>query len=190
MAILPCRPGVVDGQRPGRRVDGAGTVLLLGAVGLVCGALTEAPRWPPARTWQVLAAGLVLGAAFVAHIRRHPDPLAPQLFSVRAFQAGAAGLVAYYIGFAAMLLGATLLLTEQWRFSIPQVAASIAPGPITAGIVSGFSARLSARFALRRDRGLAAAQRRGQPRLCRCCAARPCCYGGGQRAHSALAVRL
>jgi hypothetical protein len=72
VAILPCRPGVVDGQRPGRRVDGAGTVLLLGAVGLVCGALTEAQRWPPERTWQVLAAGLVLGAAFVAHIRRHP----------------------------------------------------------------------------------------------------------------------
>jgi len=32
---------------------------------------------------------------------------------VRAFRAGAAGLVAYYIGFAAMLLGTTLLLTEQ-----------------------------------------------------------------------------
>jgi EmrB/QacA subfamily drug resistance transporter len=150
VAILPRRPGVVNGQRPGRRADGAGTVLLLGAVGLVCGALTEAPRWPPARTWQVLAAGLVLGAAFVAHIRRHPDPLAaPRLFSVRAFRAGAAGLVAYYIGFAAMLLGTTLLLTEQWRFSILQAAVSIAPGPITAGIVSPFSGRLSARFGVR-----------------------------------------
>ena len=123
---------------------------MLGAVGLVCTALTEVPRWPPSRTWPVLAAGLVLGAAFVAHIRRHPDPLvAPRLFSVRAFRAGAAGLVAYYTGFAAMLLGTTLLLTAQWRFSVLQAAASIAPGPITAGIVSPFSGRLSARFGVR-----------------------------------------
>jgi MYXO-CTERM domain-containing protein len=85
---------------------------VLGTVGLVCTALTEAPGWPPPRTWLVLAAGLLLAAAFVAHIRRHPDPLVtPQLFAARRFSAGAAGLVAYYTGFAAMLLGTTLLLT-------------------------------------------------------------------------------
>jgi EmrB/QacA subfamily drug resistance transporter len=146
VAILP-RCG---GQRPGWRIDGVGTVLVLGAVGLVCTTLTEAPAWPPARTWPVLAAGLVLAAAFVAHIRRHPDPLvAPRLFSVRPFSAGAAGLVAYYTGFAAMLLGTTLLLTVQWHFSVLQAAAGIAPGPITAGIVSPFSGRLSARFGMR-----------------------------------------
>jgi EmrB/QacA subfamily drug resistance transporter len=146
VAILPRR----GGQRPGWRIDGAGTVLVLGAVGLVCTALTEAPAWPPARTWPVLAAGLVLAAAFVAHIRRHRDPLvAPQLFSVRPFSAGAAGLVAYYTGFAAMLLGTTLLVTVQWHFSVLQAAAGIAPGPITAGIISPFSGRLSARFGIR-----------------------------------------
>ena len=146
VAILPRR----GGQRPGWRIDGVGTVLALGAVGLVCTALTEAPAWPPARTWPVLAAGLVLAAAFVAHIRRHPHPLvAPRLFSVRPFSAGAAGLVTYYTGFAAMLLGTTLLLTVQWHFSVLQAAVSIAPGPITAGIVSPFSGRLSARFGIR-----------------------------------------
>ena len=153
VAILPRRAQrgrSVGGQRPGWRIDGVGTVLVLGAVGLVCTALTEAPAWPPARTWPVLAAGLVLAAAFVAHIRRHPDPLvAPRLFSVRPFSAGAAGLVAYYTGFAAMLLGTTLLLTVQWHFSVLQAAAAIAPGPITAGIVSPFSGRLSARFGIR-----------------------------------------
>ena len=150
VAILPRRPGVRDGQQPGRRIDGVGTGLALGAVGLVCTALTEVPRWPPSRTWPVLATGLVLGAGFVAHIRRHPDPLVvPRLFSVRAFRAGAAGLVAYYTGFAVMLLGTTLLLTAQWRFSVLQAAASIAPGPIMAGIISPFSGRLSARFGVR-----------------------------------------
>src|SRR5439155_5628851 len=115
VAILPRR----GGQRPSWRIDSVGTVLVLGAVGLVCTALTDVPAWPSARTWPVLAAGLVLAAAFVAHIRRHPDPLvAPRLFSVRPFRAGAAGLVAYYTGFAAMLLGTTLLLTVQWHFTV------------------------------------------------------------------------
>ena len=167
VAILPGRGGVRaerggvraerggvraerGGRRPRFRIDGVGTVLVLGAAGLVCTALTEAPGWPPSRTWPVLAAGLVLAAAFVAHIRRHPDPLvSPRLFAVRAFSAGAAGLVTYYTGFAAMLLGTTLLLTVQWHFSVLLAAASIAPGPITAGIVSPFSGRLSARFGIR-----------------------------------------
>jgi EmrB/QacA subfamily drug resistance transporter len=150
VAILPRRSGERSGRRSGWRIDGVGTVLVLGAAGLVCTALTEAPGWPPTRTWPVLATGLVLAAAFVAHIRRHPDPLvAPRLFSVRAFSAGAAGLVTYYMGFAAMLLGTTLLLTVQWHFSVLLAAASIAPGPITAGIFSPFSGRLSARFGIR-----------------------------------------
>ena len=152
-AVLPRHrtvPGGDGGQRAGRRADGVGTVLVLGAVGLVCTALTEAPGWPPSRTWPVLAAGLVLAAAFVAHIRRHPAPLvAPGLFAVRRFSAGAAGLVTYYTGFAAMLLGMTLLLTVQWHFSVLQAAVSIAPGPITNGIVAPLSGRLSARFGRR-----------------------------------------
>jgi MFS family permease len=149
-AVLPRRPDAGDGQRPARRIDRVGTALVLGAVGLVCTALTEAPQWPPSRTWPVLAAGLAVGAWFVAHIRRHHDPLVtPRLFSVRAFRAGAAGILAYYTGFAAMLLGMTLLLTGPWHFSVLQAAAGIAPGPITAGIVSPFSGRLSARFGVR-----------------------------------------
>jgi EmrB/QacA subfamily drug resistance transporter len=149
-AILPRRGAERGGQRPGFRIDGVGTILVLGSVGLVCAALTKAPGWPPSRTWLVLAAGLVLGAAFAAHIRRHPDPLVPpRLFSVRAFSAGAAGLVIYYTGFAAMLLGTTLLLTVQWHFPVLQAAIGIAPGPITAGIVSPFSGRLAARFGTR-----------------------------------------
>jgi EmrB/QacA subfamily drug resistance transporter len=149
VAILPRRPAS-DGPQRGGRIDRPGAVLVLGAVGLVCTALTEAPRWPPSRTWPVLAAGLVLGAWFVVHIRRHPDPLvAPRLFSARGFRAGAAGILAYYTGFAAMLLGMTLLLSTQWHFSVLQAAAGISPGPVTAGVVSPFSGRLAARFGRR-----------------------------------------
>src|SRR5262249_32318381 len=75
--------------------------------------------------------------------------ISPRLFTVRAFSAGAAGLVAYYTGFASMLLGTTMLLTVHWHFSVLQAAVAIAPGPITAGILSPFSGRLSARFGTR-----------------------------------------
>jgi EmrB/QacA subfamily drug resistance transporter len=134
-------------RRTGWRIDSLGTVLVPGAVGLVCTGLIEAPRWPSARTGLVVAAGLVLAIAFVAHIRRHPEPLvSPRLFAARRFRAGAIGLVAYYTGFAAMLLGTTLLLTVDWRFPVLRAAACIAPGPIAAGVISPFAGRLWARF--------------------------------------------
>jgi len=139
--------GMRGGQRTGWRIDSLGTVLVLGAVGLVCTGLIEAPGWPSGRTGLVVAAGLVLAIAFVFHIRRHPEPLvSPRLFAARRFSAGAIGLVTYYTGFAAMLLGTTLLLTVEWRFPVLRAAACIAPGPITAGVISPFSGRLWARF--------------------------------------------
>jgi EmrB/QacA subfamily drug resistance transporter len=146
------RPGERDGHRrqfPGRHIDSLGTVLVLGAVGLVCTGLTQAPAWPATWTWLVVAGGLVLAIAFVAHLRRHPDPLVtPRLFAARRFSAGAIGLVAYYTGFAAMLLGTTLLLTVNWHFAVLRAAACIAPGPIAAGVISPFSGRLAARFGM------------------------------------------
>ena len=145
-AILPRRDAAPAGLRAGRRTDLAGTVLVMGAVGLVCTALTQSSRWPASRTWLALAAGLVLAAVLVARIRRHPDPLvSPRLFAAPAFRAGAAGLVAYYTGFAAMLLSMTLLLTAQWHFSVLQAAVGIVPGPATAALVSLFAGRLAAR---------------------------------------------
>ncbi len=150
VAILPRGGSERRSQRSGWSIDPVGALLVLAAVGLACTALTEAPGWPLSRTVLLLAAGLALGAAFVVHIRRHRDPLiSPRLFGVRAFSAGAAGHVTYYAGFAGMLLGTTMLLTVHWHFSVLHAAAAIAPGPITAGIVSPFTGRLSARFGAR-----------------------------------------
>jgi len=156
--VLPRSGGQCAGRRHGERgrrgsrrtdwrIDSLGTVLVLGAVGLVCTGLIEAPGWPAARTGLVVAGGLLLAIAFVFHIRRHPEPLvSPRLFAARRFSVGAIGLVTYYTGFAAMLLGTTLLLTVEWRFSVLRAAACIAPAPITAGVISPFSGRLWARF--------------------------------------------
>jgi EmrB/QacA subfamily drug resistance transporter len=145
--VLPREDGA---ERGDRRIDYAGVLLALGAIGLVCTALTEIPVWPAVRTWGVLSLGLALAGAFVAHVRRHPDPvMKPRLFAIREFSTGAAGLVTYYVGFAAILLGTTLLLTRQWHFSAVQAALGIAPGPLAAGVLSPISGRLSGRFGKR-----------------------------------------
>ena len=125
----------------------------------------------------------------------------PGSFPFAPFSAGAAGLVTYYTGFAAMLLGTTLLLTVQWHFPVLQAAVGIAPGPITAGIVSPFSGRLSARFGTRGTvvagavlfaaAGAWPLASAGQPpRLRGGRAAEHAAVGRGQRAHPAFAVRL
>jgi hypothetical protein len=140
----------LDGARVTRRVDGAGTLLVLGAMGLVCAGLIQAPVWPVVVSASVLASGLLLAAAFVWHTLRHPSPvLPPRLFTVRRFRVSAVGLVVYYVGFAAMLLGTTLLLTQRLSLSVLDAAVGIAPGPITAGIVSPFSGRIAARLGVR-----------------------------------------
>jgi len=136
--------------RIGRRIDGLGAVWIALAMGLLCTALVEAREWPPWRTWSALGAGLVLGAAFVAHIRRHPEPIvSPSLFGVQRFRSGACGIFAYYVGFSGMLLGSTLLLTDGWHFSVLRAALAIAPGPMTASLVSPFTGRIVARAGAR-----------------------------------------
>ena len=189
-------------QRPGRRIDGVGTVLVLGAVGLVCTALTEAPRWPPSRTWPVLAAGLVMGAVFVAHIRRHPDPLvAPAaLFGARfPCRCGRARrllhrLCGHALGYDAAADRAVALLgpagrREHRARSDHGGDRLTVLGPAVGPLRSAGHGR-GGRRAFRGGRGLAAGQRRGQPRLRGGRAAGHAAVGGGQRAHSAFAVRL
>ncbi|WP_394821731.1 MFS transporter [Pendulispora albinea] len=137
-------------ERIRRRIDLLGALLVFGAMALVCTALVEVRDWAPWRTWSTLGAGLLVAAVFVVHVRRHPDPIvAPRLFAARTFRAGAAGIFAYYVGFAMMLVGTTLLLTDHWHFSVLQAAIGIVPGPFTASLVSLFAGRLSARLGAR-----------------------------------------
>ncbi len=133
------------------RFDFFGLVLVLAAMGLVCAALIEASVWPAVLVWFMLAAGVCLAALFIMHVRRHPEAVVPpRLFRVRRFRASAFGLFAYYAGFAVNLLGITLLLTEGMHLSVLEAALGIMPGPISAGIASPFSGRVSARLGVRR----------------------------------------
>lgn len=133
-----------------QRVDARGTLLVLAAMGLVCAALTEAPEWPASVSWTVLGAGLVLVVVSVLHVLRHPAPVVPpRLFAVGVFSVSTVGLVAYYVGFGAMLLGTSLLLTEYWSYSVLQAALGFAPGLTIAGVCAPFSGRIVERFGAR-----------------------------------------
>jgi MFS family permease len=99
----------------------------------------------------MLGGGVLLAIVFVLHARRHPDPvIPPRLFVARRFRVSSLGLFAYYVGFSIMLLGTTLLLTDVLHLTVLQAALGIAPGPISAGIASPFSGRLTARIGMRR----------------------------------------
>jgi MFS family permease len=52
----------------------------------------------------------------------------------------------FFAGFAAMLLGAVLFLTEVWGYSIIRAGIAIAPGPLTAAITAVPAGRLAAKY--------------------------------------------
>jgi MFS family permease len=90
-------------------------------------------------------------AAFVFHVLGHRDPVVtPRLFVPPRFRFGAIGIFVYYLGFASMLVGSTLLFTDCFGLSAFRAALAIAPGPFTATLLSLVSGRLSARFGVRK----------------------------------------
>ncbi|MFI1123908.1 MFS transporter [Streptomyces hygroscopicus] len=142
LRLLPCT-GPVGGER--RRLDPLGTLLVLLGTGSLTTACVEAADWgygAPA-TVGFLAAGLVVGALAVAHVRRHPDPVVdPALFRTRAFTAAALGLLSYFLAYAASLLAATLLFTGAWGWSPARAGLAVTPWPLTVLVVSMLSGRV------------------------------------------------
>ncbi len=133
------------------RIDGWGAALAFASMSAVCAALVDVRQWPAPVLVITFAAGLGLAAAFVRHVARHPDPIvSPSLFREPWFDAGAKAILAYYVGFSAMLLDATLLLTEAWHYSVLDAAIAIAPGPLVSGIVAPFTGRYAERPGVRR----------------------------------------
>ncbi len=139
-----------DGERRTRRLDVLGAVLVFAATGLVCTALVQVSSGPAWRIGGAFCLALLLIVVFVIHVRRHPDPIiAPRLFTAHRFRAGALGILTYYVGFAVILLGSTLLLTEVWHYTALRTALAIAPGPIAASVLAPFSGRIAARVGFR-----------------------------------------
>ena len=118
---------------PRGRPDLLGALLLALAVGLVAGALVEAPDWGVASVAFVgtLAAAVLCGVLLVVRSAHRVAPvLELGLFRSRAFSGAGAASVLYFAGFGALVLNTVEFLTEVWHYTPVQAGLAIAPGPL------------------------------------------------------------
>jgi EmrB/QacA subfamily drug resistance transporter len=134
-----------DAPRP----DALGSVVLTGAVGTLIGAIVQGPDWgwTSGRVLGLLLVALVLSVVFAVRSGRVEVPVVePELLRVRAFAAANVAGLLFFVGFAAMLLGSVLFLTEVWGESALTAGLMISPGPATAAIFAVGGGILSGRI--------------------------------------------
>ena len=128
--------------------DVAGAVLAVATIGVLTLGLVQGPKWhwdERAVTCFVVAAGLL--AIFVSRARRHPSPvLELDLFRAPAFTLASVATLFFFAGFAALLVGGILFMTDVWHYSVLKAGFSFAPGPAMAAAFAPISGRLADRF--------------------------------------------
>ena len=136
VAILLALRLVPESRDEARRVrpDLLGALFLALAVGLVAGALVEAPDWGWASAGfggLLLAAALCAGALVLRSFASPGAGAGAGPVPVPDVLAGAgAASVLYYAAFGAFLLNTVEFLTGVWRYSPLQAGLAIAPGPL------------------------------------------------------------
>src|SRR4030088_91395 len=141
-------PGVVPGRR--HRLDIGGIVLAsLGLLAVVFG-LVEGQRlaWGtiigPITTPAVMAAGVVLLAAFVVWERRQPEPLLPPaLFAARSFALSAWVIFVIQTVMLAFIVVAGLFFQSALRMTALDAGLALAPMPLTLMLVAPLAGRLA-----------------------------------------------
>jgi EmrB/QacA subfamily drug resistance transporter len=136
----------------GGRPDLPGIALLVAGIGGLVLAIVEGQSWGwgSAAFVLVLIAAAVLLAAFLWRCGHHPSPIVElSLLRLRPFAVANATMLAFYVGFGTMLLGAVLFLTGVWHEQTVIAGLEIAPGPLVVALLSGHVKRLVARFGAR-----------------------------------------
>ena len=143
-------PGVVPGRR--HRLDIGGIALAsLGLLAVVF-ALVEGQRY----AWgtitgvitipAVMAAGILLLAAFVVWERRQPEPLLPPaLFASRSFTVSAWVILVFQTVMLAFIVVAGLFFQSALRMTALDTGLALAPMPLTIMLVAPLAGRLSER---------------------------------------------
>jgi EmrB/QacA subfamily drug resistance transporter len=128
--------------------DVAGGVMLAAAVALLTLGLVKGPDWGwDGRVIGSFAAAVSVGVAFVVRSGRHQSPVLDLgLFRSASFSYAVAATFLFFAGFAALLLGGVLFLTQVWHYSILRAGLGFAPGPAMAAIFAAPGGRLTARF--------------------------------------------
>src|SRR5215211_5149776 len=109
-----------------RLPDLPGIALLVAAVGLLTLGLAQGPSWDwDARVWGSFALAGVLGVVFLRRSARHPAPVVElSLLRVPAFALASLSTFLFSAGFAGLLFGNVLFLTQVWNY--PMLAATTA----------------------------------------------------------------
>jgi EmrB/QacA subfamily drug resistance transporter len=132
--MLPSVPG-----HPVPRPDALGALLVTGGVGALTLGLVEGRDWGwgSTSTIAVLAASLVVIAAFIAHCVHARNPLvSTSLFHARAYTGATFVATLFSIAFGGMLLSIVLWEQEVWQWSALNTGLSVAPGPLMVPLCS------------------------------------------------------
>jgi EmrB/QacA subfamily drug resistance transporter len=154
VALAGSRRFVPEVRHPeqGSRPDIAGIGLLVGGIGglVLCVVEGQSWGWASAAFLLGLVGAAALLAGFLWRCAHHPSPIVElSLLRLRPFAAANAAMLAFYVGFGAMLLAAVLFLTGIWHESTVVAGLEIAPGPMVVAILSPQVKRLVARFGAR-----------------------------------------
>jgi EmrB/QacA subfamily drug resistance transporter len=123
----------------GGRPDTLGAIMLAAGMGLLTLGIVQGPDWGWAdpRVIASFVAALALVVAFVVRSSRHPLPVIElPMLRIRSVAVANLAALAFFAGFAAMLLSSVLLLTQVWGYSTLTAGLAIAPGPLMAAIVA------------------------------------------------------
>lgn len=128
--------------------DVLGSVLLIVAVASLTLGLVQGPDWDwDGRVLGSFAVAVVATAWFIARSRRHSSPaLDLELFRNPSFSLAVASTLLFFAGFAALLLGGVLFLSQIWGYSVLEAGLGFAPGPAMAAICAAIGGRLTGRI--------------------------------------------
>jgi EmrB/QacA subfamily drug resistance transporter len=139
-------------DRSPARPDYLGVALLSGGLSALVLAISEGTSWgwSDPRIVGAFAAAVLLGVAFVARSRSHPEPVLDlTLFRSRSFVAANTATLVYAGGFFPMLLGNILFLTGVWEYSIMRAGLAVTPGPLVVACIAGSAGKVAARIGFR-----------------------------------------
>ena len=154
IALIGSRRIVPEVRHPdtGSEPDLAGIALLVGGIGGLVLCIVEGQSWgwgSAAFLLGLVGAAALLGA-FLWRCGHHPSPIVElSLLRLRPFAVANATMLAFYVGFGAMLLGAVLFLTGVWHEKTVIAGLEIAPGPLVVALLSSQVKRLVVRFGAR-----------------------------------------
>jgi len=119
--------------------DVVGSLMLIAGLALLVAGISYASEWgvESQSLWWVFAGAAFALILFVWRCLVHPSPaLDLRVFHVPTFTIATLGMAFFYMGFAIMLLGGSLYLTQVWHWDAVFAGAAFGVGPGTAVVAS------------------------------------------------------